>query len=109
MRHQEGDVTDIVLHDIEPVLADRIRRISEKRGWSMHDTLLRLLERGLQASEGRGVPPLDDDEAGALERAIAALEQVPDDSGFALIGRATPPIVVPEQPEQRIAPEFDLK
>lgn len=102
-------MTDIVLRDIDPALAERIRRLSEKRGLSVSDTLLRLLERGLAAAEGRGVPHLDDAEAGALERAIAAMEQVPDDAGFALIGRATPPIEVVEEPEQRIAPEFNLQ
>ena len=102
-------MTEIVLRDIEPVLVERIRRISEKRGWSLPDTLLRLLERGLAAAEGRGAPQLDDTEAGALERAIAAMEQVPDDAGFALIGRAPPEVAVADEPDQRIAPEFNLQ
>lgn len=102
-------MSDIVLHDIDPLLADRIRRIGEKHGWSLPDTLLRLLEHGLRSHEGRGTPRLDDDEAGALALAIAALEQVPDDAGFALIGRTTPPIAVPEDSEQRIDPQFKLE
>jgi hypothetical protein len=101
-------VTDIVLHDIDAVLADRIRRISEARGWSTPDTLLRLLEYGLDVCEGDGRSLLDERETGALERAIAALEQVPNDPGFALIGRVTPAIVAPEQPEQRIPDDFRL-
>ena len=101
-------MTDIVLHDIDAILADRIHRISEARGWSSPDTLLRLLEYGLDACEGDGRSLLDEKEAGALESAIAALEQVPNDPGFALIGRMTPEIVTPEEPEQRIPEDFRL-
>ena len=101
-------MTDIVLHDIDAVLADRIRRISEARGWSPPDTLLRLLEYGLDVCEGDGRSLLDEREAGALELAIAALEQVPNDPGFALIGRTTPEIAAPEEPEQRIPEDFRL-
>lgn len=79
-------MTDIVLRDIDPVLAERIRRIGEARGWSAPDTLLRLLEHGLNACEDEGAVRFDGKEAGVLEAAIAALEQVPDDPGFALIG-----------------------
>ena len=101
-------MTDIVLHDIDAVLADRIRRISEARSWSTADTLQRLLEYGLDVCEGDGRSLLDEQEAGALERAIAALEQVPNDPGFALIGRVTPEIVTVEEPEQRIPEDFRL-
>lgn len=79
-------MTDIVLRDIDPVLAERIRRIGEARGWSAPDTLLRLLEHGLDACEGDGAVRFDGKEASVLEAAIAAMEQVPDDPGFALIG-----------------------
>ena len=44
-------MTDIVLKDIDPVLADRIRRVAEARGWNMHDTLYHLLEHGLFITE----------------------------------------------------------
>jgi len=102
-------MTDIVLRDIDSRLAERIRRIGDKRGWSPAETLLKLLERGLDACEGRGMALLDDGETNALASAIAAMESVPDDAGFALIGRATPDLPKVEQPEQRISPEYELR
>lgn len=101
-------MTDIVLHDIDVVLADRIQRISEARGWSLPDTLLQLLEHGLDVYEGDGRSRFDDREASALELAIAALEQVPNDPGFALIGRTAPQSTAPEQPDQSIPEDFRL-
>ena len=101
-------MTDIVLHDIDEVLADRIRRISEARGWSLSDTLLRLLDHGLDVYEGDGRSRFDEREASALELAITALEQVPNDPGFALIGRTTPQTMAPEQPDQSIPEDFRL-
>lgn len=80
-------MTEIILRDIAPALAERIRRIGQARGWSEAETLQQLLEAGLRSCEGTAAPPLNEREAGALEAAIAALEQVPDDPGFALIGR----------------------
>jgi hypothetical protein len=81
-------MTDIVLRDIDPVLAERIKRISDKRGMSLSQTLLELLEHGLHAYEGDGAVRFDNSEADVLQAAIAALEGVPNDPGFALIGRA---------------------
>jgi hypothetical protein len=49
-------MTDIVLRDIDPVLAGRIRELAQARGWSMHDTLLRLIEQGLYQCEEAGAP-----------------------------------------------------
>jgi hypothetical protein len=102
-------VTDIVLRDIDAILADRIRRISDAHGWSLPDTLLRLLELGLGACEGDSAMRLAEHEAGVLQAAIAALEQVPSDPGFALIGRATPQPETVEPPDQSITPHFDLE
>lgn len=103
-------MTDIVLHDIDPVLADRIRWISDARGWPLPDTLLRLLEHGLHVCESDAAVRLNDTEAGALEAAVAALEQVPDDAGFAMIGRAMPAATAsPDEPDQHIAADFELK
>ena len=79
---------DIVLRDIDPVLAERLRRVGEQRNWSPGQTLLELLERGLDAVEGDGRMRFDHSEADVLHAAIAAMEGVPDDPGFALIGRA---------------------
>lgn len=81
-------MTDLVLRDIDPIVADRIRRLAEVRGWSMHETLQNLIEQGLYACESGGNVHFDDREANALQAAIAAMEQVRDDGGFGLIGRA---------------------
>ena len=81
-------MTDLVLRDIDPTVADRIRRLAEVRGWTMHQTLQNLIEQGLYACESGGHVHFDDREATALQAAISAMEQVRDDGGFGLIGRA---------------------
>jgi hypothetical protein len=84
-------MTDIVLHDIDPVLLERIRRVANARGWSLQECLMQLLEHGLFACESRLTARFDDGDALALQEAIAALEGVPSDPGFSLIGRIGPP------------------
>lgn len=79
-------MTDLVLRDIDPILAERIRKVSEANGWTMHQTILHLIERGLYASEG-GALRFDGTESDVLQSVIAALETVPNDPGFSLIGR----------------------
>lgn len=84
-------MTDIVLKDIDPVLHERIQRIAQARGWSLPEALFHLLEHGLFACESTGgASDLDHRESNALEEAIAALQGVPDDPGFSLIGRMPP-------------------
>ena len=90
-------MTDIVLKDIDAVLADRIKRVADQRGWSVPKTLLHLLEQGLHTYEGDGTVRFDNSEADVLQAAIAALESVPDDAGFSLIGRALP---APDEPQE---------
>lgn len=102
-------MTDIVLHDIDPLLAERIKRLGEVRGWDVAGTLLHVLRLGLRTLEGGAAVQLADAEEGALQEAIAALEHVPNDPGFALIGRAEPPTPEAEQPDQSIAGGFALK
>jgi hypothetical protein len=103
-------VTDIVLRDIDPLLAERIKRIGDARGWPVHDTLLRVLEQGLLACENHGPVHFEDNEAGALEAAIAAMEAVPSDPGFALIGRASAaPPPSEDEPDQSISGRFTLE
>ena len=80
-------MTDIILRDIDAVLADRLRLLAEQRGWEMHETLLTVIEQGLYACESGLLVHFDDRESTALQQAIAALEQVPDDAGFGLIGQ----------------------
>lgn len=83
-------MTDIVLKDADPVLVDRIRRVADARGWTLARALQYLLEQGLHVYEGDGSVRLDNTESDALAAAIAALEQVPDDGGYAMIGRVGP-------------------
>lgn len=70
-------VTDLVLRDIDPVLVDRIRRISVARGWTQHQTVMHLLEQGLFASEYEVTGGLQHPEVDALAEAIAALKALP--------------------------------
>lgn len=86
-------MTDIVLKDIDPSLRERIERVARARGWSLPVALQHLLEQGLFALEGgRGVRgAFDPNESGVLEAAIAAMQDVPDDPGFARIGRVPDP------------------
>lgn len=80
-------MTDIVLRDADPVLMDRIGRVAEARGWPLAQALLFLLEHGLFVYESEYAARFDSSENDVLQAAIAALEQVPDDAGFAAIGR----------------------
>lgn len=103
-------MTDIVLRDIDPLLFERIRRIGDARGWDVADTLLQVLTHGLEGFEGGGAPVFADAESHALEAAIAALEHVPNDPGFALIGRAQAATPAPAaEPDQSIDNDFRLK
>ena len=85
-------MTDIVLHDIDPVLAERIRRVAEARNWSPDEALMHLLEHGLFACETEMAARFSDTDASALKAAIMALESVPSDPGYSLIGRAPRPV-----------------
>jgi hypothetical protein len=75
-------MTDLVLRDIDPILAERIRRVSVARGWTQHETILRLLEQGLFASEHEVRGGFESLEVDALAAAIAALKEVPAGKGF---------------------------
>ena len=96
---------DLILRDIEPDLLNRVRRLADTRGCSLEASLLDLLQQGLACARERD-DSLDDFDARVLQEAIAALENVPSDSGFAMIGRtaSTSPAVVAEGPDQTIAP-----
>ena len=75
-------MTDIVMKDIDPVLADRIRRVAQARGWTMHDTLFHLIEQGLFAIEAEVRSGFSDREVDVLSAAITALKDVPSGPGF---------------------------
>jgi hypothetical protein len=93
-------MTEIVLRDIDPVLADRIRRVADARRWDLPRTLLYLLEQGLYAVEAEMNVRFSDTDSDALRAAIAALEGVPNDAGFSLIGRV-------ERPSELETPSVD--
>jgi hypothetical protein len=98
-------MTDLVLRDIDPVLAERIRKVARTNGWDMHETILHLIERGLYASEG-GALRFDGSESDVMQSVIAALETVPNDPGFSLIGRIgdPPPPAEAEPPPAQFDP-----
>lgn len=77
----------MTLPPIDHVLQDRIMRLAQARGWTLPQTLLRLIEQGLNACEGELKAGFTDVDARALQEAIAALETIPSDPGFSLIGR----------------------
>lgn len=80
-------MTEIMLKDVDDVLLDRIGRIARRCGWDLSTTLMHLLEQGLHAHEGNGELHFDGGEAEVLQAALEALSGVPDDPGFARIGR----------------------
>ena len=85
-------MTEIMLRDVDDVLLDRSHRGARRSGWDLSTTLMHLLEQGLHAYEGNGELHFEGGEAAVLQAALDALNEVPDDPGFALIGRAaTPP------------------
>ncbi|MCR6685933.1 hypothetical protein [Pseudoxanthomonas sp.] len=75
-------MADLVLRDIDPILADRIRRVSVARGWTQQETLTRLLEQGLFASEHEVRSGFENPEVTALSDAIAALKMLPAGKGL---------------------------
>lgn len=96
---------EIVLRDIDPVLSERIGRIADAYGWNLQEALMHLLEHGLFACESDLGGRFSNSDADALKAAIAALEQVPNDAGFSLIGKAaaSTPTLAPRGPDQSIA------
>ena len=93
--HWAPAMTDIVLKDIDELLLERIKRVADRRGWTLSHALKHLLEQGLYAVEGDGKLGFDTSEADVLQSAIAALESVPD-GVFSLIGQV--PSAKPDQP-----------
>jgi len=81
-------MTETVVLDIDPLLLERVRRMAASNGWTEQHALVHLLEQGLFACEAELAARFNDTDADALQAAIAALEQIQDDPGFAAIGRA---------------------
>lgn len=93
---------ELILRDIESSVLERVRRWAEAQGMSLDAAVASLLVRGLAHSAEIGDLQAFDERV--LQEAIIALEQVPSDPGFALIGRTAPrapPAVHP--PDQAIA------
>lgn len=80
-------MADIMLSDIDETLIDRIGRIAARSGWDMSSAIVHLLEKGLAAYDRSGEVRFEGGEAEALQAALEALASVPDDPGFAMIGR----------------------
>ena len=82
-------MTGMTLEGMDPVLAGRLQRLAQARGWSEAQALQHAIERGLLALEAEGAATLESAEAEVLKEAIAALEQIPN-SAFAAIGKPPP-------------------
>ena len=76
-------MTDLVIRDLDPILADRIRRVALARCWSTSETVARLLEQGLFSIEAevRG-GGFQEEEVDVLSEAIAALQEIPQGPSF---------------------------
>ena len=76
-------MADLVIHGIEPALAERIRCVAIARGWTYHEAVIKIIERGLfmgdydQVQE-QPIQPVND----ALADAISMLEKFPNRSGL---------------------------
>ncbi|SEM34751.1 hypothetical protein SAMN05428989_3601 [Pseudoxanthomonas sp. GM95] len=75
-------MTDLLIRDLDPILTDRIQRVSVARGWSVDETISRLIEHGLFAMEAEVRGGFSDPEVTALSDAIAALRAVPQGAKF---------------------------
>ncbi|MBB1061793.1 hypothetical protein [Marilutibacter spongiae] len=83
-------MSEIILRDFDAVLLERVNRVAEAHGWSQQSAFAQIIEQGLYVCEGELSRSLDDADARALQDAIAAMESVPSDQGFAMIGRVDP-------------------
>ena len=82
---------DFLVRDIEPQVADRIKRIARERGWPINDVILRLLKEALGMVQPEAPVPGDiarlagtfeDEESRALAEAMKALQGLPDDKPY---------------------------
>ncbi len=82
---------DFLVRDIEPQVADRIKRIARERGWPINDVILRLIKEALGMEQPEVPVPgdiarltgtLEDDESRALAEAMRAMQQLPDDTPY---------------------------
>ena len=83
-------MSPFALDAMDPLLADRLRKLAGRRGWSESETIRRAVEHGLLALEAEVPATLAHEEDDALRAAIAALERIPD-ATFASVGKTDPP------------------
>ncbi len=74
--------------DLSALLLERIERLAKAHGWEQQAAMVHLLEHGLFVCESELAARFDASDTKALQAAIAALQDVPDDPGFSLIGRS---------------------
>ncbi len=79
-------MSPFLLDAVDPILADRLRKLAGKRGWSESEALRYAVDRGVPVLEAEVPASLENEEADALKAAIAALEQIPTNT-FAAIGK----------------------
>lgn len=98
---------ELILRNIDSAVLQRVRHWADAQNCSLDAAVAWLLDRGLAASAEVG--DLEEFDARILAEAISALESVPSDPGFALIGRATPrPPPVHQAPDQSVASTWAL-
>ena len=82
---------DFLVRDIEPQVADRIKRIARERGWPINDVILRLIKEALGMVQpevplpgdiARLAGTFEDDESRALAEAMNALKELPNDTPY---------------------------
>lgn len=82
---------DFLVRDIEPQVADRIKRIARERGWPINDVILRLIKEALGMAQPETPVPGDiarlagtfeDEESRALAEAMKAMQSLPDDTPY---------------------------
>ena len=82
------DTSETVVIDMPGHLLERVKRLEASCQWGLQATLLHLLEHGLFSCEAElSARRFNESDSRALQAAIAALREIPDDPGFALIGR----------------------
>lgn len=82
-------MADILLRDIDPEMAERIKALARERGWPIHDVILHLLKQSLGLADP--APPKEpgdiarlhgawgEDESRAFDDALRALERLEND------------------------------
>lgn len=85
-------MADILLRDIDPEMAERIKALARQRGWPIQDVILHLLKQGLGMVEPLPAPvpgdiarlagAWEDDESRAFREAMQAFEKLPDDTAY---------------------------